>query len=307
MTRSYKSTNAYKVAVAINAGFSRSVTPGESVGTEIETSFVDKQSGRPISLEVSQKIMQILVDVWKWQVQEVKGGLITVLLGKFGDKICYELGRQNFELVSKPRKVDELLPNVRLALTSLYGAAERCGAEPFFGPVLPTEEDLLIIPDERDANWLDLDGKRSLEFLSRISSVQFTVAVNSNDKMRYLWQLADKIDIFLDNYPQHVNWLGYVAGSNAGYSIDRYGGPLYFRDYHDYIQKLSKHDVVIGQKLVAIEDAPEIDVPLYLRSVWWHFRLKRYGDCICIEVRPIGRRSDRKLDEQLQLVMSCFD
>jgi hypothetical protein len=300
----------------VNRDFSN-IVPGASVGAEIETSLVERQGGRPISLQTSQMIMQQLIDSGQWNLQESKGGLISALMDKQGNRICYELGRQNFEVVTVPSQVDSLLVKTRGLLGQLYLAAEKYGAEPFFGPVLHTEENLLIIPDARDATWLQVDGKRALEFLSRISAVQFTIAVEKNRAISCLNQLAGKLDIFLDYYPQHVNWLAYIAGSNAGYAHSRYGGPLYFESIADYARQLTGHGVITESvrpslrepctgNLRPLSEVVDLDIPMYLRSVWWHFRLKVYGDCLCIEVRPIGRRNDDQLEEQLDLVMSCF-
>ena len=116
-------------------------------------------------------------------------------------------------------------------------------------------------------------------------------------------KLGDNIKMFLADYPQDVIWRRYITESNARYLKDRYGGPLNFRDIEDYCLKLSKQDVVCGVKLIPFSEAKEIDIPLFIRSVWWYFRLKRYGSSLCIEVRPMPRKTDKSFGEQLEKVM----
>lgn len=50
-------------------------------------------------------------------------------------------------------------------------------------------------------------------------------------------------------------------------------------------------------------DVLDLNVPLYLRSIWWYFRLKRYGNALCIEVRPMPRRDDEDIKRQFQKVL----
>ena len=56
--------------------------------------------------------------------------------------------------------------------------------------------------------------------------------------------------------------------------------------------------MVSGNRLVDQEEAGDYDIPLFIRSVWWHFRLKRYGNRLCLEIRPFARRSDEHIREQ---------
>ena len=101
-------------------------------------------------------------------------------------------------------------------------------------------------------------------------------------------------------------WRAYIAESKANYRSDRYGGPLQFESILDYCMRLSKHDVVQGATLVPFDAVGEIDIPLYLRSIWWYFRLKRYGKALCVEVRPLPRRADELLQSQLEKVFDLM-
>lgn len=277
---------------------------GTLIGMEVETSFVDRMY-RPITVESSQKFFKLLITRHGWKIQQKKGELITELKDRHGNKILYELGRQNIELATTPQKASRIVSYTREILETLY-MGDRAGIYPCFWPVLETKEDLLIIPDERDAVWLELDGRPALELLARISAVQFTIAVSPKEAIRCLNRLGRHIGLFLKDYPQEVYWRRYIKESLANYNPLRYGGPLFFDDLRDYCSKLVEHDVVQGSRLVPYREVMDLDIPLFLRSIWWYFRLKRYGNVLCIEIRPLARRTDRVLQQQLDRVMGIL-
>lgn len=277
----------------------------EPVGVEVETSFVTAQ-GMPISVQTSQRIFAGLAERG-WRIVQRKGGLITVLENLTGDKLLYELGRQNIELATCPKAEAHILPHAQRILDSVYAVALESGAYPFFGPMLTTAEDLLVIPDERDAGWVLLDGREALRPLATISAVQFTVEVDPARAVECLNRLGARIKEYLVDYPQDVVWREYIRSSCAGYREDRYGGPLEFSSVHDYCQQLLCHDVVTTDGLRSLGEATVFDVPLFVRSVWWYFRLRRYGNRLCIEVRPLARRSDNQLQKQLAFVLSTLN
>jgi hypothetical protein len=165
----------------------------------------------------------------------------------------------------------------------------------------------LVIPDERDAVWLELDGRAALAPLARTSSVQFTFSVSLIDVTSILNKMGKNVDKFMDDYPQDKIWKQYIAQSSAGYRQDRYGGPLTFSSLNDYCEKLVKNDVVKGVSLVPYSAVPDVDMSLYIRSIWWHFRLKRYGESLCIEVRPMPRRADEQFKSQLDKILSIIN
>lgn len=278
---------------------------GESVGMEVETSFVDRME-RPIPAKKSQFLLQHFAIQYGWRVWQKKGDLITEIRGKFGDKILYELGRQNIELATAPLSVSKIVWYTKMLLEQLYQVGKKIDIYPYFHPILETDEDLLVIPDERDAVWLTLDGRPALELLARISAVQFTIAIRPREAIAMLNRLGRQIGSFLKDYPQEELWRRYIKESLAGYHPLRYGGPLFFNDLNDYCAKLAEHDVVAGPQLMPHKEAGEFDISLFLRSIWWYFRLKRYGSALCIEVRPLARRTDRMLSQQLALVMDSL-
>lgn len=288
--------------------FSKDAVPcelGESIGMEVETQFLDA-SGEPIIVETSQRIIKELVSGYGWGVAKTKGSLTTEVVSPDGDRVLYELGRHNIELSTIPLPQNQLIAYARERLRLLYDVAAQHGAMPMFEPVFETDQSLLVIPDERDAIWLELDGKEALKLLARCSAVQFTVDVAPTEAIRYINLLGASIDRFLSDYPQEQLWRRYIAGSRADYDPLRYGGPLNFLDLNDYCLQLTRHKVVAGPRLVPFLEVQNLDISLFLRSIWWYFRLKRYGRKLCIEVRPLARRNDELLETQLQLVMDIL-
>lgn len=277
--------------------------PGESIGMEVETSFT--HSGQPATLIQSQGVFQTLLDRG-WKISQRKGALITAIADHAGNKVLYELGRQNLEVAAVPATRSKVVLAMRKVLDELYDAASTQGLDPFFRPILYTAEDLLVIPDERDAVWVALDGRWPLMTLAMISAVQFTVEVSIEDALPCLNRLGGAHSKFLADYPQENIWRTYVSESKAGYRPLRYGGPLQFAGLEDYCVKLCEHDVVQDGRLVPYENVAELDIPLYLRSIWWYFRLRRYGDRLCIEVRPIARREDELFPQQLDMVLNTM-
>lgn len=277
----------------------------ETVGSEVETQFVTGD-GIPISVAQSQQILRHLVDESGWSIEQTKGILVTTVVDALGNRICYELGRHNLELATVPAEPNRVLKTVEACMRQLYISARAAGAFPYFAPILPGDDDLLIIPDERDATWLELDGRDALAPLARISSVQFTVSVAVDDAINVLNTLGSYINNFLADFPQDTIWHRYIAESAAGYLPDRYGGPLMFDDLADYCRLLTRHAVVCGARLVPYNQVKSVNIPLYLRSIWWHFRLKRYQDSLCVEVRPLARRSDDKIAEQFGMLLEIL-
>ncbi len=277
---------------------------GHTVGVEAETSFLDGDSQLPISLATSQNMFSELAQR-NWHIESTRGGLITSLRSERGDMLNYELGRQNLEISAAPG-IDGAsgIMSAQVALSELYEVARLFGAAPSFSPMLSTKEDLLVIPDERDAIWLQLDGREALMPLATISSVQFTVEVSLENAIPAINRLNEVLPDFLREYPQEKVWREYIAQSKAGYEESRYGGPRYFKSLDDYIEQLGKYRVVAGACLT--RQVPIENVSLFIRSVWWYFRLRRYGDRMCIEVRPIARVHDADIADKLEMVLNII-
>ncbi|MCX6716467.1 MAG: hypothetical protein NTV72_00905 [Candidatus Taylorbacteria bacterium] len=267
------------------------------VGTEVETHFVDSD-GHPITLECSQRIFRG-IKKYKWQISAQKKDLITELK-RDEEKILYDLGRQCIEFASRPAPTDLLYKEILSSLHELYDSAERCGAYPLFEPIIKTDDDLLVIPDERDASWVKLDGRKALNLCARTASVQFTVETKGpRHAIKMLNHLANNRARMLEYnpYPQEEIWKKYIKTSKAGYREDRYG-VVRPSSIKDYVEMLSAHKVVVNGVLIPFKEGVQ-DIDIFLRSVWWNFRLRRYSNRLCIEIRTLARRCDVTIHENL--------
>lgn len=248
-----------------------------AVGMEIETDFTFAD-GTPITETVSQCILNSTA-------------------GKPNDcTLKLELGRQKIEINIAPQLTFKMLwPRVQNGLSWLYGIAKQYNAKPCFQPEFIWSGGLLYVQEERDALWLQLDGRNALEHLCRCSSVQFTVDVNPQDAIRVLNALLGYPPLRAEYDLNELLWRRYMTESKANYLPHRYGGPASFKSIDDYVNKLVEHDVVMHKgKPVRLrpKEVPDLDINLYLRSIWWHYRLRRYGNALCIELRTFPRQND---------------
>lgn len=278
--------------------------PAGLIGMEVETSFVD-QAGEAISFAQSQRMLEGLASGSRWQSSATKGTAITELCNSHGDVIRYELGRQNIEVSTAPQMPEVITRHAQLVLEQLYDVADYVGVFPCFAPILHCDGNLLAVPDERDANWIKLDGVQALNALANTSSVHFVLDVAPEQAIKALNSLNGRTVEFLHDFPQDANWRYYIANSLARYENNRYGGPFLFESLVDYCRQLSQYKVVQPGGLTPFA-AVAVDVPLFLRSVWWHFRLRRYGDVLCVEARPNARHGDTSFAAQLETVLQSF-
>lgn len=279
----------------------------DTVGAEVETQFVNAGTAEPVSLETSQRIFEGMIDRG-WQVATRKGSFVTELVHGDGDRLLYELGRHNLELSLAPQRPDQVASYANRKLDDLCAAAAMVGALPWEQSILPGTEDLLAIPDERDAAWLELDGREALKPLARTSSVQFVIDVPLEEALEVVNRLGKNLGYFLAEYPQEAVWRQYIKHSKAPYRGDRYGGPTRFQDFvhyplRSYCNALLEHDVIVNGQLVPQQKAGDYDITLFLRSIWWYFRLRRYGRRLCVEVRPLPRRHNYAIATQLAMVL----
>src|SRR5690606_4857113 len=110
--------------------------------------------------------------------------------------------------------------------------------------------------------------------------------------------------------PNDQRWLNYIARSTAGYRKDRYGSPGLFLDLQHYVARLSKHEVVmhqVQQVRTSLDQLSKPDIALFLRSVWWHYRLRRYDHTLTVEIRPFARRKDEGFSQLWQLVAGAIN
>ncbi len=263
-----------------------------AVGIEIETDFT-LAYGTPITETVSQCIL-------------------STTRGKPDDcTVKLELGRQKLEINIAPQPTFKMLwPRVQAGLSWLYSVANQYGAIPCFQPIFTWNCGLLYVQEERDSLWLELDGRPALEQLCRCSSVQFTIDVNPQDAIKVINALRHT-PLFSNGYRgNHTKWRQYMAKTTAEYLPLRYGGPKSFASLEDYVTKLTEHEVVMHHgKPVHFrpQNVPDLDINLYLRSIWWHYRLRRYGNTLCIEARPFPRQHDENIPAIWQIMKNIVD
>ncbi len=263
---------------------------GRYIGAEIETDFL-MEDGSPIPEEVTRDILRA-----------AEGQPST-----FSYKL--ELGRQKIEcsFVAQPN-IHTLFHQMERGLNWLYKVAANYGAQPFFEPVVNWDGNLLYVQEERDEIWVQLDGRRALEHLCRCSSVQFTIDVNPEDAIQMINNLWCYQLPIPEYRPNHEKWLSYLADTQANYRVDRYGGPPGFYDIDDYVRQLMMHDVVMhkGRSVqLKVDQVSDLNIDLFLRSIWWHYRLRRYENRLVVEIRPLPRQRDEDISEQWRLVASA--
>lgn len=297
-----KNTNLQRLKEYFTAGLSPS--RAALVGMEVETSFLNAD-GAPITTEQSQQIF-VLLEKRGWMARRTELGFVRIASDRFGNILRYDVGRQNLEAATYPTRSSSVVRTGLSVLGEVYEVAESCGAYPRSEPILETQEDLLFAANTFDAERIATDGREARNLLARMSAVHFTVNVPRDKAVACLDSLGRAVGRYLADYPQDALWREYIATAKAGYREDRYGGPLRFESLAHYCEEIAKHDVVQEKKLVPFERAVELDLTMHVRLVWWHFRLRRYADRLCIEVRPLPRRSDETLAQQLNFVLDTL-
>lgn len=279
------------------------------VGIEVETLFRGSNGGL-MTFRQSQGLFARLMQRGNWTPSSTAPcGSVVDIVDPENNRLKYDAGHANIELATSPAQLADILPSCRGCLHELYGAAARVEAAPYFGPIAPSEEDTLIALTPRDRSWLQVDGRDAFAPIARIASVQFTFGVPREKAIEWLNRLAGSLDEFIGGFPQHSIWRQYIEKSRAGYRPCRFGGPLRFGSFEEYCHELSKHHVieVENSRLTPFGDIEDLDVPQFLRSVWWFFRLRRYGNELCIEIRPIGRWDDERIEWWLRRVAEIVD
>ena len=180
--------------------FSDGLVPfGNTVGAEIETSHTTRD-GIPARVHDSQCIFEHLLQQG-WRIAAKKGPIISCVDDAMGNRIMYELGSQNIEVATAPTTPERLLEQCKIPLTELYRAAVQAHVMPRFQPILETDENTLLITDDRDAVWVTLDGMDALKLLSTIASVQFTIEVPQENAIQCLNTPGEAPATFLEDYP----------------------------------------------------------------------------------------------------------
>ncbi|MBV9159368.1 MAG: hypothetical protein JO019_02095 [Candidatus Kaiserbacteria bacterium] len=281
------------------------------VGLEIETLMTKPRGNvgaKLISFGESQELMRRLArSGWDAHVQHA-GDHLVLVRDPAGFSYKYDAGHANFELACPPDySARAALHKARDRLEQLYRIANSLGISPLLAPCHRGEEDTLIDLEPRDRFWLTVDGRDAFAPIARIASFQATFDVAPEEAIELINRLLQRLEHFYSWFPQFRVWQRYVHESKAGYRGDRFGGPMGFESIEEYCARIAEHKVglIKAQRLVPFAEADLADtkeIALFIRSVWWHFRLRRNGDQLCIEVRPIGRYPDDELEARLAFV-----
>jgi len=266
------------------------------IGLEIETLIIDSES-KPIDPLTSQNLMRRLANQYGWQIMEIKNGQI-VKLQKHGFRLIYELGWSNFELISPAFGLDQdFLRKTRFILNMISQAAQDLKARALEKSWDRFRSNTLMMPDRRDEIWLALDGP-ALFGLGHIASIQFNIDLASIDEaMDWIKKLTGLYE--RKNWPFVHNfqiWRDYIANSTAKYEKSRYALPP--KTFEQYLKQLSELKVVMHQHNGTMQIAadpqpfsasPQVNIELFLRSVWWYFRLRVRNRKLVLEIRDIPR------------------
>jgi len=285
------------------------------IGTEIETLIISIKDDQPISQKISKKIMRRLVDEHGYTINEEENGLITKI-GKNGYELFYELGWNNFEIISPAypiENVDAMFSRNDKRLQELESVCQYFGAK-----IIDTSWDndlsnTLIMPDKRDEIWLKLDGQ-SLYGLGHIASIHLNIDLASIDEgMEWI----EKLNRYFKQvqWPPEKNrtiWEAYLKYSFANYEEDRYAQPP--ETFVEYCQKLSEYKVVMNRVNGELEiarpaqtfaETENVDLNLFLRSIWWWSRLRVRNGKLVLEIRDIPRTlGDKKAYSIVKEILS---
>ena len=280
---------------------------GERVGVEVETIFTERD-GSPLSAQSASAFFERAAGMRGWSIESTYRAsgqeLIDSVRDPYGSIISKEIGWCNIEVASPPLRRADAVDSVRASLDVLYSTL---GYPRHTDPILRSAVSLLPSePSDREAEFLRLDGRDVTNMMAGTSSVQFTVDVDPKDAAACLSRLGGELPQFLQDYPQDALWRRYVRESRAGYRADRYGGPLLFGSLEEYCAKMAEHRAISGGRLVEEKAAGEINLHQFIKSIWWYFRLKRYGDALCIEIRPQARRGDEIIQSQLNRALCAM-
>ncbi len=287
------------------------------VGLEIESLIVDR-AGYPISLNVSKKIMETLVMEFGWHTAAVTpmGHIIAVQsrLGTFK----YDSGWNLFELNTVPifvSEIPELWKSIERANFDLRKAADVCDAVVLQSHIDKSNEDTLLLADERDRLFALLDGK-ALIGMAHIASVHVNVECASPTEA---FQWINKLEHLYakEGWPRQESeeaWRRFLVRSHARYEPDRFGEPPKY--FEDYCQRLSKYRVFVdgdNERVNAVvppqpfEYMQDANIELFLRSVWWLSRLRVRSGRLVLEIRPIPRESDADIKKSVMTVLDVLN
>jgi hypothetical protein len=288
------------------------------VGVEVETLFVGGD-GEPLGPVSAEGVFAALISRGWQRGEDSKVGGRELTNGDFALKP--EVGAGNLEIISPARPVDELdtlLDDVLAHLEDLYAAAADIGAAPVAAPHDGHPDvDNIILDNERDRQWVDIDGREALRELAHIASVHVTVDLCSIDEgfafIRELNDLARERD-----WPPELvraSWQRYLQRSRCNYAAERFGQAP--ESFASYLELLRGFRVVVDRgpdgQLRRREEPPrladvesDVDLPTFLGTVWLDTRLRRMNDTLALEARFVPRTTDEALRHDVGAVLDCM-
>ena len=289
------------------------------VGLEVETLFIDA-SGEPLDEAQGRGVFAALRESgWR---PDGDGPSARWDLRREGFLITPEVGAGNIEMITPPRQVravDRLVDETADRLEALYEAAKAERARPIFGAYDGAQHvDNILLPDERDHKWAQVDGRPALKHLGHIASVHVTLDVASLEEA-FDWTAAVN-DLARDRgWPAAETervWSDYLTASRVDYDPGR-AGPAP-ESFDAYIEKLQSFHVVMDRtesgelrrlgpdppRLADIEAT--VDLPTFLRTVWLQTRLRVIEGRLALEVRVVPRRSDEALARDVRELLDTL-
>jgi hypothetical protein len=286
------------------------------VGIEVETLFLGDDD-HPLTSEKADGVFTELEQRgWDSREDEKSRGR-ELQRGEFSIKP--EVGAGNLEVISPPRLVrerDGLVDDLLARLDDLYAAAAAVGAQPVFAAYDGHRDvDNILLDNERDRRWTQVDGRDALKVLGHIASVHVTLDLRSIDEGFGLIRALNELARDRGWPPESVSstWEHYFARSRCDYASDRFGEAP--ETYKAYLELLRGFKVVVdrasdGQLIVPDGDLrrfgeveSDVHLPTFLGTVWLNTRLRRIGDTLALEVRFIPRSTDAELRDDIDAVV----
>ncbi len=289
------------------------------MGVEVETLFVDR-NGVPINRYILQDVFGEMAKSSQWSIAKMAGGLITALVHRNGWSLTVDLGCNDLELTSRPYHFKAFpWTEQEQILEDIYEFAQKFGVSPLKASYDGHEDvDTLMVPDDRDRAWIDLDGQENLIPIGHIASVNYNIDLSSVDEGMH-W-----INILRDGYHQplvghHTSlmhehdqiWRRYIRESRANYQEWRYGH-MAGNTFELYCWWLSTINVVmqrdVNGKLSPCKPAKplfmteDVDIDLFLRSVWLYDRLRVRNGRLALEIRNVPRGSDALILSEWEVI-----
>gem|GEM_PF-2583826 len=290
------------------------------LGIEVETLFLGDDD-HPLTCEKADAVFTELERRgWKPNEDEKSRGR-ELRRGDFSLKP--EVGAGNLELISPPRFIrerDALVDDLLARLDDVYAAAAEVGARPVFGEYDGHRDvDNILLDNERDRRWTQVDGRDALKVLGHIASVHVTLDLCSLDEGFALIGALNELARERGWPPESVTstWEHYFERSRCEYAPNRFGEAP--DNFEAYLELLRSFKVVVDRTSDGELTVPEGDLrrfgdvesdvhlPTFLGTVWLNTRLRRIGDTLALEVRFIPRSTDAALREDIGAVLRCLE